>query len=128
MRFLVDECLSPDYVSRLAQRGYPDAIHPIHVGLLGAADHVIVARALSEDRIVVTANGADFKKLLACEPLHPGAFVIEGLEKEPAWRQVMLAIAFVELDSRPEDYMVNRVIEVSSAGGVVPHLLPPGSV
>ena len=70
----------------MAQRGYPDAIHPIHVGLLGAADHVIVARALSEDRIVVTANGADFKKLLAREPLHPGAFVIKGLEKELAWR------------------------------------------
>ena len=118
MRFLVDECLSPNYVGRLAQRGYPDAIHPIHVGLLGVGDHRILARALQDDRIIVTANRADFKKLLSREQLHPGAIIVEGLEKEPAWALILFAIAFVELQSRPADYMVNRVVEVSSMHGV----------
>lgn len=83
-----------------------------------------MARALLDDRIVVTANGVDFKKLLASEPLHPGAIIVESLEKQPAWRQILLAIAFVEVEPRPADYMVNRVVEVSTAGGVIPYVLP----
>ena len=81
-------------------------------------DHRILARALQDDRIIVTANRADFKKLLSREQLHPGAIIVEGLEKEPAWALILFAIAFVELQSRPADYMVNRVVEVSSTHGV----------
>ena len=121
MRFLVDECLSPHYVARLAQRGYPDAIHPIHVGLLGAGDHELVARTLRDDRIIVTANRADFRKLLARELLHPGAIVVASLERDPAWQLILLAIAFIELQSRPTDYMVNHIVEVSVRNGVRPY-------
>ena len=121
MKFLVDECLSPHYVARLGTRGYPDTIHPIHVGLLGAGDHVILARALSEDRIIVTANRADFRKLLSHEPIHTGAIIIEGLEKEPAWKQVLAALGFIEMQTRPLDYMVNRIVEVSVRSGVTPY-------
>ena len=123
MRFLVDECLSPHYVGRLAQRGYPDAIHPIHVGLLGTGDHQLVARAIHDDRIIVTANRADFRKLLSLEEVHSGAIIVANLEKEPTWQLILLSIVFVELQPRPADYMVNRVIEVSTAGGVQPYVL-----
>ena len=121
MKFLVDECLSPHYVAWLGQRGYPDAIHPIHVGLLGVGDHLILARALRDDRIIVTANRADFRKLLAREPVHPGAVIVEGLEKEPCWRQILLALDFLELEDRPTDFMVNRIVEVSASSGVTPY-------
>ena len=43
MKFLVDECLSPTYVAELLRRGYPDAVHPMHIGLFGVRDDTILA-------------------------------------------------------------------------------------
>ncbi len=123
MKFIVDECLSHVLVRYLAVRGFPDAIHPIHVGLLGARDDQIVARALAEDRIVIMANGRDYKRLAAGMEVHPGVIVVEALEREATWRLIQLALAFIELQSQPADYMVNRVVEVSAASGVTPYLL-----
>ena len=65
MKLLVDECLSHSYVRRLADCGYPDAIHPIHVGMRRARDDQLATRALSEDRVIVSSNARDFRPLLA---------------------------------------------------------------
>ena len=70
MKFLLDECLPHDFASDLAARGFPDNLHPIHVGLLIAPDHVIVRKALDDDRVVVTVNAVDNRRLLAREPSH----------------------------------------------------------
>ena len=128
LKWLVDECLSPDYVGRLAIRGYPDAIHPIHVGLLGARDDQIVARALADDRSVITANRVDYERLLGREVLHPGAIIVDALEKEPTWQLILVALSFIGLQPRPVDYMVNRVVEVSAARGILPFELSSGAV
>ena len=66
-RFLIDECVSYEYVSGLADRGYPDAVHPNHVGRRGYRDDQIVAWALADDRIIITANAEDYRDLLAKE-------------------------------------------------------------
>lgn len=124
MRFLIDECLSHSYVDALAVRGYPDAIHPIHVGLRGARDDTILARAIIDDRVIVTANAADYRKLLAATTIHPGAIIVEALDRDAAWRQLMIALAFIELQSNPDGYMVNRVLEISARDGLRPYELP----
>lgn len=125
MKFLLDECLPHVFAFRLAQRGYPDSVHPIHLGLLAAEDHVIVRRALEQDRIIVTANADDFRVLLGREPIHAGLITLPNAEREDSWRLLEVALAFIELQPLPADYMVNRVLEVSISEGIRPFELPP---
>lgn len=124
MKFLLDECLSHAFAQRPANSGYPDSVHPIHLGLLMAEDHVIVRRALREDRVVITANADDFRTLLSRETVHPGLITLPNAEREDSWRLLQLALAFIELQPSPADYMVNRVIEVSADEGIRPYELP----
>lgn len=124
MKFLIDECFTHRFIQAFAARGYPDAVHPIHIGLRSFRDDQIVARALTDDRIIVTANGRDYRRLLSRLELHPGALIAEALDNQQTWALILAAIAFIEAQPQPKDYMVNRIVEVSAAGGVRPYLLP----
>ena len=104
-------------VRDLAAHGFPDSVHPIHIGLLGVRDETILKRAIAEDRIIISANAKDFRRLLAATPIHPGAFTIAQMDR--------LALGFLELQLDPASYMINRVIEVSASGGIRPYALPP---
>lgn len=123
MKFVVDECLPHQFVNRLAARGYPDAVHPIHVGLLRARDDQLLRRALSEDRILLTCNAVDFRELLAREPVHPGAVLLEAVERETLWRLLEITLTFLEIHPDPAGYMINRVLEVSVRNGIRPYEL-----
>ena len=59
----MDECISPSLSRFLNAGGLHDAIHPRDRGRLRDPDHVVFARAIAEDRIVVTENAEDFRKL-----------------------------------------------------------------
>ena len=124
VKFLVDECLSPSYVRELGQAGYPDSVHPIHLGLCGKRDDTISKRAFDEDRIVITGNASDFRRILAEMPFHPGAIMVQPLNRDGTWQLIRLALGFLELQLDPARYMINRVIEVSATGGVRPYALP----
>jgi predicted nuclease of predicted toxin-antitoxin system len=125
VKFIVDECLSHLLVRDLAAKGYADAVHPIHIGLCGVRDDTIVDRAIGEDRIIITANARDFRRLLAAVAIHPGAIIVDARGRTPAWQRIQAALAFIELQPNPADYMVNRVVEVSATLGVRPYQLPP---
>ena len=68
MRFFIDECVSPPLSHHLNKLGLHDAIHPRDRGRLREPDRVVFARAIAEDRIVVTENAEDFRKLAAAAP------------------------------------------------------------
>jgi predicted nuclease of predicted toxin-antitoxin system len=125
VKFIIDECLSHFLARDFAARGYDDTIHPIHIGLRGTRDDTILAKALAEDRIIVTANARDFRRLLAATPLHSGAIIVEVPDRPIVWQVVSAALAFIEMQPHPADYMVNRVVEVSATMGVRPYQLPP---
>ena len=63
MRFFIDECLSPRVAHRLADQGY-DAVAARDVGRLGERDDTVRDRCIAEDRIIVTHNAGDFRRLL----------------------------------------------------------------
>ena len=63
MRFLVDEMYAERVAEILVERGH-DAVHVRDIGLGGASDAVVLARAVDEDRTVVTENAVDFLPLL----------------------------------------------------------------
>ena len=54
-----------------AVHGY-EAVHVNEIGLQGVSDPDVLARAVAEDRIVVTNNAEDFRQLGRRTPDHPG--------------------------------------------------------
>ena len=126
MKFFIDECLSPQVAIRLSESGKHEAVHPLHIGRRGEDDAVVLARCIAEDRIVVTENAKDFRKLAARETIHPGLVIMPCVDRETSWRLLQVAIAHLEAlnPSRPEDSIVNHVIEIDSDGTCTLHALP----
>ncbi|WP_158554913.1 DUF5615 family PIN-like protein [Methylovirgula sp. 4M-Z18] len=82
MRFFIDECISPTLSQHLNQKGLHDVIHPRDRSRLRDPDHVVFARAIDEDRIIVTENADDFRKLAGAVDLHPGLIILPSVARE----------------------------------------------
>ena len=55
MRFLVDQCLSPDFAAALAAAGH-DVVHVRDLGMERAADADVLALARTQDRTLLLAD------------------------------------------------------------------------
>jgi predicted nuclease of predicted toxin-antitoxin system len=118
VRFFIDECISPSLSRHLNESGLHDAIHPRDRGRLREPDHVVFARAIAEDRIIVTENADDFRKLAAGVELHPGLIILPSIARTEAQRLMDRAIEhLVSLNAdRPHDAAVNSVLTITEAG------------
>jgi predicted nuclease of predicted toxin-antitoxin system len=63
VKFLVDECLTPDVAAFLVVAGH-DAVHVRALDLLGCSDLEVMAAAIESNRVVISAD-TDFGELLA---------------------------------------------------------------
>ena len=126
MRFFIDECISPSLSRHLNEGGLHDAIHPRDRGRLQESDQVVFARAVQEDRIVVTENADDFRKLAANVELHPGLIILPSVARAEAQRLMELVVAYLLSASgdRPHDLLVNSVLTVSASGAIHTDPLP----
>ena len=127
MRLYIDECLSPGLATRLGQRGH-DTIHPLHVGRCGHRDHTVKDYCIAEDRVIVTENVADFKSLLAREPVHPGLIALPQTTPTRDLNMILAAIALLEtLAENPMDAIVNHCVDFDEFDGpVLRALASPG--
>ena len=118
MRFFIDECISPSLTRHLIELGLHDAIHPRDRGRLREPDHVVFARAIAEDRIIVTENADDFRKLAAGVDLHPGLIILPSVARLEAQRLMDLAIEHLARlnTDRPQDAAVNSVPTITATG------------
>ena len=92
MRFLVDNAVSPKLVDALNVAGH-EGIHVLNLGLADASDRTIMARAESEDRVVISAD-ADFSTILAVDGRSKPSLVF--LRGELPRRAVTLAQLLIE--------------------------------
>jgi predicted nuclease of predicted toxin-antitoxin system len=81
VKFLIDEMFGPAVADRLRAAGH-DAVGVRDLGLASRDDATVLARAVRDDRVVVTVNAADFAPLLdqraaAGEPLTPVVVVLK---------------------------------------------------
>ncbi len=126
MRFLIDECLSPKLALALAHEGHY-AEHPRDRGNLGSSDHDVLERCLELNLVVVTHNAGDFRKLAGTTDIHPGIIIMEEVPYEESLILMRAIVEHVDAASKlqtPDDYMVNRVIEIDASSRIKDYPLP----
>jgi predicted nuclease of predicted toxin-antitoxin system len=121
--FFIDECLSPILAERMCERGI-NAIHPLHVGWRGRRDDTVLQRCIDEDRIIVTENARDFRKLVGRVEMHPGLIIFPSIDREGTWRLMEIVLDELEKHGDGRDYMFNRVLEVGEDGTIHTYNLP----
>jgi predicted nuclease of predicted toxin-antitoxin system len=112
MRFLLDMPVSPRLTAWLEERGH-DAVHASTRGLERASDSELVAAAVSEQRIIVTAD-TDFPRLLALAGASmPGVILFRGGNYSFSEMTRLLAMA---LESLPEIVLQRSICTVDRRG------------
>ena len=72
MKFLIDECLSPELAAMARSRGFPESTHVTWLGMRSWKDWTIMRRVLQDGFILVTNNTSDFTALYGREEIHLG--------------------------------------------------------
>jgi len=119
MRFLIDECLTPELVDLAIAAGHPEATCVRDRALLSAKDWELMRVIVTGDYTLVTNNSFDFRGagnedpggLYARESLHAG---LVCLHSEVSWgfetQRALFQIALEDLAINPD--LVNQVLEV----------------
>jgi predicted nuclease of predicted toxin-antitoxin system len=114
LKFLLDEDISPVVANRLQERGI-DATHVRNRGMLGATDREVLDLAFKEDRILITANVADFEHLAASIDIHAGIILLlNGSLRRVEQLHVIEQAIDALISSKKE--MVNRAMSISRDG------------
>ncbi|MBV8357622.1 MAG: DUF5615 family PIN-like protein [Deltaproteobacteria bacterium] len=109
---------------RLNATGGYDAVHPLHVGRRGEPDHRVLERCIAEDRVIVTENARDFRRLVGKTELHPGLIILPAIDREGTWKLLESALAFIREYGEPISVMVNHVLGVDESGVITISPLP----
>ena len=119
LRFLIDECLTPELVDLAIAAGHPEATCVRDRALLSAKDWELMRIIVTGDYTLVTNNAFDFRGagsadpggLYAREPLHAGLVCLHserslGFETQ----RDLFQIALDDLAVNPD--LVNQVLDV----------------
>jgi predicted nuclease of predicted toxin-antitoxin system len=109
VRVLLDEGLSPRLLEMLRAAGH-DAVHVRDVGLRSAPDPVVLARAVDDQRVLVTLD-TDFGALVAhSHATAPSLVLFRGQVTRRAERQAALLLA--NFDAVTDDLDAGAVVVI----------------
>lgn len=121
MKFLVDECLSPELALRARTQGYGLSSHVVWLGRAGWKDWELMPVILAEDWTFVTRNAVDFRGSsanpgargqYAVAAIHAGLICLNGPPGMDLDMQIELFDqALDELAADPD--LVNQVLEIA---------------
>lgn len=128
MKLWIDEDLSPSLVAVCYGAGY-EATSVRDRGKLSTKDHALAHVLLEEGWVLVTNNAGDFLKLAKSAGLHPGLLFIElgSAQQERNWLAAGIDHIATQADAAnepPEQFMVNRVVEVDDGGACADYEWP----
>jgi predicted nuclease of predicted toxin-antitoxin system len=115
LRFLIDECCTPEIVAVALTRGY-HAAHVRYVGLGGASDRALMPVITAQDYSFVTNNRSDFLKLYRETPLHAGLLII--VPSVAVDEQCRLMGLILDAIAAAGHDIVNKLVEVHADGRV----------
>jgi len=128
MNLFFDECVSATAAVHFRDTTDHAACHTRDIGMSGASDADVLAYCIRYDHTLITVNGKDFRKLCgAPEQIHPGLIFIPSVAVTRQVQIIQSALALVESRAPPEtpqDWMVNRVVEVKLDGVATYAMLP----
>lgn len=121
MKFLVDECLSPELVKLAHAKGHGESSHVVWLGRAGLKDWELKPVILDGDWTFVTRNSVDFRGpadapgargQYAGVEIHAGLVCLNGPSGMDLDMQLELfAQALDELEADPD--LVNQVLEIT---------------
>lgn len=121
MKFLIDECLSPQLARMAIEKKFGETSHVVWMGLAGRKDWELKPVILDGDWTFVTKNSVDFRGpkdkpgargQYADVAIHAGLICLNGPPGMDLDMQIELfEQALAELDGDPD--LVNQVLEVS---------------
>lgn len=121
MKFLIDECLSPELAKTAIDKEHGETSHIVWLGLAGYKDWELTPIILGGDWTFVTKNSIDFrgpkdkpgtKGQYADVAIHAGLICLNGPPGMDRDMQIELfEQALVELDADPD--LVNQVLEIT---------------
>jgi predicted nuclease of predicted toxin-antitoxin system len=112
VKFLIDECLSPELVALAHACGHGESTHVTWLGLRSRKDWSIVRRAVDDGYVLVTNDTTDFTGLLGREDVHAGLVclnVAPGLMSLDVQRR-LFALA---LDRLGDVEPINELLEIT---------------
>ena len=130
MKFLIDECLSPDLVAIARRKGFYESTHITWLGLHSASDWTIVLRAVEDGYVIVTNNTTDFTSLVGRETIHAGLVCLNIAPNHMSLNSQKCLFEYA-LELLQGGEPINEVLEVTlTANGTVRaarYEWPPGS-
>jgi hypothetical protein len=121
VKFLTDECLSPELAKQAQSEGYGESSHVVWMGLGGWKDWELMPVILDSDWVLVTRNSEDFrgqasrpgsKGLYSRVALHAGLICLNGPPGLFLGLQMELfGYALQKLAVDPD--LINQVLEVT---------------
>lgn len=119
MKFLIDECLSPDLVAIAQRKGFYESTHITWLGLHSASDWTIVPRAVEDEYVIVTNNTTDFIPLVRHEEVHAGLVCLNIAPTRMSLKSQKCLFEYA-LDQLQGEEPINEVLEVTlTANGTV---------
>jgi predicted nuclease of predicted toxin-antitoxin system len=129
VKFLIDECLSPELAVIARARGFHESTHVTWLGMRSRKDWTIVRRAIEEGFILVTNNTVDFAALYEREEIH-ARLVCLNIAPNLTSLEVQKSLFLLALDKLAAAEPINEVLDITlDTDGVVcvqRHGLPSG--